>query len=451
MEAITHVKNISKKKPTVKRLLVHIYSLGANNWDESVVEETLCILRTKGIINENYKILTTNDTNTLPSDDELLETPLVSSTDNTLNDPNLLLFQEPQFSTSTSTLPTVHSTVTLDTPTSHSRKNSNENKHDLKDKQTEQLNAELKALKSFIREELHVMKKIIEDLQDQKTTPNYSVVAESLKEELIYLKNENLTKTQIIKTITENQHLPSTSSKQNSSNTKEPSNTGPEMAHNSTIDLTENNKCKPTGSQTRDDNFQAIVNNNNNKKLKDTKTTPHKDPSKNSKSINVPRKNTLVVGDSILKHVEGWRLNKRMKSNFSVRSIPGASTNGMVHHVKGCLEDISPNTVILHHGTNDLKCGNTSEKIATDIVNLALTIQSEKTKVFISGLTIRNDNLNKRRKEVNQLLERKCLVAKLGFIDNQNINLKMLNQSGVHLNEYGTRRLFNSFCYNLMK
>ena len=36
------------------------------------------------------------------------------------------------------------------------------------------------------------------------------------------------------------------------------------------------------------------------------------------------------------------------------------------------------------------KSGNTSEKIATNIVNLALTIQREKNnKVFISGLTIR--------------------------------------------------------------
>ena len=130
------------------------------------------------------------------------------------------------------------------------------------------------------------------------------------------------------------------------------------------------------------------------------------------------------MGDSILKHVGGWRLNKRMKSNVSVRSIPGTSTNGMVHHVKECLEDISPDTVMLHHDTNDLKSVNTSEKIATGIVNLALTIQSEKIKVFISGLTIRNENLDKRRKEVHQLLERKCLVAKLGFIDNQNINLK---------------------------
>ena len=85
------------------------------------------------------------------------------------------------------------------------------------------------------------------------------------------------------------------------------------------------------------------------------------------------------------------------------------------------------------------------------MVNLALTIQSEKNKVFISGLTIRNDNLDKRRKEVNQFLERKCLVEKLGFTEDQNINLKMLNQGGLHLNEYGTRRLVNNFSYNLIK
>ena len=60
------LKTLAKKTPTVKRLLPRVNSLGANNWDESVVEETLCILCAKGIINENYKILATNDTNTLP-------------------------------------------------------------------------------------------------------------------------------------------------------------------------------------------------------------------------------------------------------------------------------------------------------------------------------------------------------------------------------------------------
>ena len=55
---------------------------------------------TEGIINKDYKISTTNDTNILSSEDELLETPLVFSTDDTLPDPSWFLFQESQFSTS---------------------------------------------------------------------------------------------------------------------------------------------------------------------------------------------------------------------------------------------------------------------------------------------------------------------------------------------------------------
>ena len=47
LEGITHVKKISKKKPTFKRFLAQINSLGTNNWDESVVEGTLRNLRTK--------------------------------------------------------------------------------------------------------------------------------------------------------------------------------------------------------------------------------------------------------------------------------------------------------------------------------------------------------------------------------------------------------------------
>ena len=93
-----------------------LLTLGANNWDESVVEETLCILCTKGIISGNCEILTTNDTNTLPSDDELLETPLASSTADTPPDPNLLLFQESQFSVSNSTASTIRSAVTSAPP-----------------------------------------------------------------------------------------------------------------------------------------------------------------------------------------------------------------------------------------------------------------------------------------------------------------------------------------------
>ena len=67
------------------------------------------------------------------------------------------------------------------------------------------------------------------------------------------------------------------------------------------------------------------------------------------------RKKTLIVEDSIVKHVEGWRLNKRMKSSVAVKSITGATTKGMKHHIKGCSKDNSPDSIILHVGTNNLK------------------------------------------------------------------------------------------------
>ena len=77
--------------------------------------------------------------------------------------------------------------------------------NDTKDEQIYNLNAEVKALKSFIVEQLYVIKKSIEDIKCQKSIPNS---LQSLKEELSYLRNENLNKTSIIKSLTENHCVP---------------------------------------------------------------------------------------------------------------------------------------------------------------------------------------------------------------------------------------------------
>ena len=121
----------------------------------------------------------------------------------------------------------------------------------------------------------------------------------------------------------------------------------------------------------------------------------------------------------------------------------------MIHHVKGCLEDTSPDFIILHHGTNDLNSNSTSEEIADKIFNLADSIKTSKTQVFVSGLVIRKDKLNKKGNEVNELLKTKCEIRQLSFIDNKNISLGMLNKSGIHLNEYGTTRCVNNFCCSI--
>ena len=113
------------------------------------------------------------------------------------------------------------------------------------------------------------------------------------------------------------------------------------------------------------------------------------------------KKKTLIVGDLIVKHIDGWCLNKRKRSTVSIRSIPDATTKGMIHHVKGCLEDTFPDFIILHHGTNDLNGNSTSEEIEDKTLNLAASIKTSKNQVFVSGLVIRKDKLNKKGNEVN--------------------------------------------------
>ena len=110
----------------------------------------------------------------------------------------------------------------------------------------------------------------------------------------------------------------------------------------------------------------------------------------------------------------------------------------MIHHVNGCLGDASLDFIILHYGTNDLNGSSTSEEIADKVLNLAASVKTSKNQDFVSGLVIRNDRLNKKGNEINELLRNKCGNRQLSFIDNKNISLDMLNKSGIHLNENGT-------------
>ena len=68
-----------------------------------------------------------------------------------------------------------------------------------------------------------------------------------------------------------------------------------------------------------------------------------------------------------------------MKSIVSVRSISGATTKAMKHHVMRCLEDESPDAILLHHETNDLRSEESSERIASNIINVALSAKKQKT------------------------------------------------------------------------
>ena len=138
-------------------------------------------------------------------------------------------------------------------------------------------------------------------------------------------------------------------------------------------------------------------------------------------------------------------------SNGHQTLIDEVQQQGMKHDIKGCLEDNSPDSIILHVGTNNLKNKESVEDIANDIMDIAIFIRNEKNNIFVSGLTVQNDRLNDIGKSVNSLLKRRCDKEKICFVGNININVGILNNSGLYLNERGATCLVNNFCFSLAK
>ena len=59
LEAINYIRNVSKKKVTIDRIVTYLNNAGASNWDKESAEANLKEMQTKGIINENCKPLIT--------------------------------------------------------------------------------------------------------------------------------------------------------------------------------------------------------------------------------------------------------------------------------------------------------------------------------------------------------------------------------------------------------
>ena len=59
LEAINYIRNVSKKKVTIDKIVTYLNNAGASNWDKESVEANLKEVQTKGVVNENYKPLIT--------------------------------------------------------------------------------------------------------------------------------------------------------------------------------------------------------------------------------------------------------------------------------------------------------------------------------------------------------------------------------------------------------
>ena len=80
----------------------------------------------------------------------------------------------------------------------------------------------------------------------------------------------------------------------------------------------------------------------------------------------------------------------------------------MHDHGKPIVQDFESERIILRCGTNDLNSDRTSSQIAREIIDLAISLKSDKNEISISLLTPRRDKLNNKASEVNNRLINMC-------------------------------------------
>ena len=156
--------------------------------------------------------------------------------------------------------------------------------------------------------------------------------------------------------------------------------------------------------QNNEDN-EDLRNKDNSNALESTSTSnPDRDSSilqestelQDKRRLTIEKKNIFILGDSMVKLIYGWEMNKKLnnKQKVFVRSFSGAKATCMRDYIKSCLRENSPEHVVLYVGTNDLLSVKPADSIARSIITLAQEVIAEKRSVSISNIIPRNDKWN---------------------------------------------------------
>ena len=153
-----------------------------------------------------------------------------------------------------------------------------------------------------------------------------------------------------------------------------------------------------------------------------------------------------IVGDSMLNGLDERKM-KTGNGNVKVRAHPGATVTDMLDYLKP-ISRKQPSHLILHAGTNDIKSQTPVEIIGNfEKVKDMIANESPETRLVISSLILRNDNieLNSKIRSLNESLRRFCVDNDMTYVDNTNIGVEALQKGGLHLNRTGTIHLSMNF------
>ena len=169
----------------------------------------------------------------------------------------------------------------------------------------------------------------------------------------------------------------------------------------------------------------------------------------NAKTVNpVNAENTvLVIGDSMVKHIDAKKIAKAAHCKAVSHSYSGATIHQLTEKFNDEIEKQQYHTVILHVGKNDLTHDD-PEKAASNMENLINKVKASAKNIAVSGVIKRYDGKvnNNIIYHYNKLIHNICAKQNIAFIDNNCIDKPLLNRSKLHLNHEGDRTLGSAFC-----
>ena len=151
-------------------------------------------------------------------------------------------------------------------------------------------------------------------------------------------------------------------------------------------------------------------------------------------------KSAFILGDSMVKDVDGYLLTGSINRKFivKVRPFSSAKTIDMEDYTKPTKRDFNPDLYIIHVGTNDLSLDDTPEVISSRIIDTAKSLMTEKSKVVISNIVPRGDKYKEKEEILSKVLNEACSKENIPVINHNNINPKRhLNRSKLHFSNYG--------------
>ena len=147
----------------------------------------------------------------------------------------------------------------------------------------------------------------------------------------------------------------------------------------------------------------------------------------------------IVIGDSHLKRINKRKLKYNVGNMVSFNCFSGANTKQLDYYVVATLVDETPQTVVMHIGSNNITESTIRQinldDLAQKIIDIGLKCRSYRVRyIAISSILVRsNIHLNQVISKANNILKVLCATNGFNFMCNDEIGTKMVWKDGLHL------------------